>query len=92
MYTQGMEFEWDEDKRLSNLEKHAFDFVEVKTLFDGRPSFTSINHRGGEERSVTTVDFSGRLMTVVWTKRGDKKRIISVRRAHDAEERNYRQL
>ena len=87
-----MEFERDEDKRLSTLEKHAFDSGDVDTLFDGRPSFTSVNHRGGEERSVTTVDFSGRLMTVVWTKRGDKKRIISVRRAHDAKERNCRQL
>jgi uncharacterized DUF497 family protein len=92
MYTRGMEFEWDEEKRLSNIEKHGFDFRDVEILFDGRPTYTQESPRGGEDRYLTTADFVGRLMTVVWTARGNKIRIISVRRARDAEERNYRQL
>ena len=38
MYTDKMEFEWDEDKRLSNLEKHGVDFFRARLLFDGRDS------------------------------------------------------
>jgi uncharacterized protein len=30
-----MEFEWDEDKRLTNLRKHGVDFVDVPSIFDG---------------------------------------------------------
>jgi uncharacterized DUF497 family protein len=92
MYTQAMEFEWDEDKRLSNIEKHGFDFRDVEVLFDGRPLYTRDSPRGDENRHMTTAEFAGRLMTVIWTERGEKIRIISVRRARDAEERNYRQL
>jgi hypothetical protein len=39
-YTQGsyighsaMEFEWDEAKRLSNLDKHGIDFLDVEEVF-----------------------------------------------------------
>jgi len=35
-----MEFEWDEAKRLSNLEKHRIDFADVEAIFDGRPVVT----------------------------------------------------
>ena len=30
-------YEWDEDKRLINLEKHKLDFIDSTLLFDGRP-------------------------------------------------------
>jgi uncharacterized protein len=29
-----MDFEWDEDKRLTNLRKHGVDFVDVPSIFD----------------------------------------------------------
>jgi uncharacterized DUF497 family protein len=29
-----MEFEWDEDKRLANLEKHGIDFAIVSALWN----------------------------------------------------------
>lgn len=29
-----MRFEWDEQKRLLNLQKHGIDFVDVQKLFD----------------------------------------------------------
>jgi len=32
-----MRFEWDEEKRLSNIAKHGFDFIRAARLFDGRP-------------------------------------------------------
>ncbi len=30
-----IEFEWDEPKRLSNLQKHGIDFVRACQIFDG---------------------------------------------------------
>lgn len=92
MYTQRMEFEWDEEKRQSNIRKHRIDYFDIEGLFDGGPTFTSSSHRSGEERFVTTAEFDSRVVTIVWTPRGDGIRIISVRRARDAEERNYRSL
>lgn len=87
-----VEFEWDENKRLSNLEKHGFDFLDARRLFDGRPVFTKANERHGETRLVSTGVDNHLYYTVVWTPRDEKIRIISFRRARDAEERNYRQL
>ncbi len=87
-----VEFEWDEDKRLSNLEKHELDFLAARRLFDGRPLFTTTNLHHGELRSVSTGVNDYRYYTVVWTERDEKIRIIFFRRSRNAEERNYRQL
>jgi uncharacterized DUF497 family protein len=32
-----MNFEWDENKRQRNIEKHTLDFLDAVQLFDGRP-------------------------------------------------------
>ena len=32
-----MDFEWDAAKKLANIAKHAFDFLDGRQLFDGRP-------------------------------------------------------
>jgi uncharacterized DUF497 family protein len=49
-----MEFEWDEEKRLSNIEKHGFDFVGIEKVFDGETA-TILDDRFdyGEKRFVT---------------------------------------
>src|SRR5687767_13961978 len=37
-----MRFEWDEAKRLSNIDDHQVDFIDMVQIFDGRPtSFTA---------------------------------------------------
>ncbi len=87
-----VEFEWDEHKRLSNIEKHGSDFLDARSLFDGRPLFTTINLDHYEVRLISTGIHAYRHHTVVWTVRELKIRIISFRRARHAEERNYRQL
>ena len=66
-----MEFEWDEDKRQSNLIKHAVDFEEMQALFDGRPIITVPSTSTVEERFLTTGIVEKRFYTVVWTKRGN---------------------
>ncbi len=80
-----MRFEWDEAKRWSNLEKHGFDFQRAIRIFDGRPRLDIPSRRGDEERVLS--------VAVAWTQRDlDAVRIISVRRARRAEEKQHRQL
>lgn len=84
-----VEFEWDEDKRLANIEKHGVDFRDARVMFDGRPLLTRTSFRDEELRQVTIVVLGERLRTVIWTRRDGRVRIISIRRARDAEEREY---
>jgi uncharacterized DUF497 family protein len=87
-----MTFEWDEAKRQSNLAKHGIDFRDVRRLFDGRPVVTARSPYPDEARYATTGVLDGRFVTAVWTRRNDAIRIISARRARNAEARDYRAL
>ena len=87
-----MRFEWDENKRQSNLLKHRIDFVDVRALFDGRPNVSVPATSIDEQRFATTGQVQGRFVTVIWTWRGDARRIISARSARDGERRAYRDL
>jgi hypothetical protein len=48
--------------------------------------------REGENRVVSVGLLEARCIAVVWTERDAARRIISMRRARDAEERKYRAL
>ncbi len=85
-------FEWDEEKRLSNLAKHKLDFIAVSFFFDGRRSVTSTSNYSFEVRSITTAINGRTFYTVVWAWRQERRRIISFRRARHGEERAYRQI
>lgn len=87
-----MEFEWDEAKSRSNFLKDCIDFLQSQDLFDGRAAFTFEVESIVEARFGTTGEFNGLLYTAIWTRRGDAVRIISVRRARDAERREYRSV
>ena len=87
-----MEFEWDEEKRLANIAKHGIDFQRARFLFDGRSLYDQKSDRFGEERVTSTGLLDGEFITAVWTQRGVKRRLISVRRARHAEERAHREL
>ena len=87
-----MRFEWDEDKRQSNIEKHGLDFIRAARLFDGRPRLDAASPRGREHRILSIGDLEGVIVAVAWTQRGeDVCRIISVRRARDGEKSQYLQ-
>lgn len=87
-----VELEWDEGKRLSNLEKHKLDFLICRRIFDGRSIVTEDVIRGGEIRHVTTCIHDEDFVTVVWTKRSKAIRIISLRRARNGEKARYQTL
>jgi hypothetical protein len=85
-------FEWDEEKRLRTLRDRALDFLRARVLFDGRHVLTRPARSAVEERRLTIGEIDGKIYCVVWTPRGEARRIISFRRARAEEERAYRQL
>ena len=87
-----MEFSWDEAKRLWTIKDRAIDFIEARDIFDGRPVVHQPTPRGEEDRWKSTAMSRDLLFTVIWVDRGDKRHIISMRRAHGHEIRHYRQL
>ncbi len=85
-------FEWDSRKARSNLTKHGVAFEEASTVFGDPLSLTipDSEHSLGEKRYITMGSaFSGKLLVVVHTDRGDNIRIISARRANQRERKFY---
>ena len=85
-----MEFEWDEAKRLANLDKHGIDFIDVPEVFDGDIiTVEDSRYSYGEQRFVTFGVLQGRVIAVVHTDRGESVRIVSARKATKNEQRTY---
>lgn len=87
-----LEFEWDEKKRQSNLEKHKIDFVRARFLFDGRPVHTWPSSYNAEPKLATIGVLNGLCYTAIWTLRGSAIRLISVRRSRNDEIREYHKI
>jgi uncharacterized DUF497 family protein len=85
-----MEFEWDEDKRRLNLEKHGIDFEDAIAIWEGNvvQSRSRQSHHS-EERFLAYGLLEGRVICIVFMHRGGRIRIISARRARDHERENY---
>lgn len=92
-----MKFEWNEDKNLSNIGKHGISFEEAKSIFSD--SFAIVNEDKSFEYGEPRFVIIGRIYldiinksiigTVVYTKREDKTRIISARKASRKERKLY---
>jgi uncharacterized DUF497 family protein len=87
-----MRFEWDERKRLANLEKHGLDFLDVIEVFEAPHLVVPFTYYGEEERSLAIGVLAERLVTVVFTIRSKNIRIISFRRARLEERQKYQEL
>lgn len=81
----------DENKRTYNLEKHGIDFIDAIALFDDPNRIELENIREGEKRLQTIGIVHDVVLFLVYTSRGSKKRIISVRRASKNERKAYEQ-
>lgn len=85
-----IEFEWDEQKRLSNLQKHGIDFIRACQIFDSfTVEFEDNRYDYGEDRYIAVGETSGQILTVVYTYRGDAIRLISARQATRYERNLY---
>lgn len=85
-----MEFEWDERKRATNLQKHGLDFEDVIEMFEG-PLLVRRSDRDDEQRWQTIGLLRGIEVTVIYTMRGSVLRIISARKAAKHEREAYHQ-
>lgn len=86
-----MEFEWDSAKNEANTEKHGFGFRDAHQVLEGL-HIVFDSPRGKEARWGAIGLLNNQLVVVFYTMRGTKYRIISIRRARQNEEREYRQL
>ncbi len=80
-----MEFEFDPSKSDSNKKKHGIDFHESQALWND-PDFIKIPVKVSDEpRFLVVGKISGKHWSGVITYRGEKIRIISVRRSRKEE-------
>ena len=84
-----MEFEWDENKERKNIEKHGIDFDQAKSIWNGPILEVAGVQHSGEERVVAIGTHENICFAVVYTRRGEKIRIISARRARRKERAHY---
>ena len=86
-----MDFEFDRAKSAANLKKHGIDFIGAQALWND-PDRLEVQARSLDEPRSQII---GSIGEVVWsafvTVRGNRIRIISVRRARDEEKAAYLQ-
>lgn len=86
-----MNFEWDPKKSNFNKKKHGVSFSQATAIWQGvHINLNNIAKSSeGESRSATLGLIGGKVYTAIWTKRNERIRIISVRRARNGEEKVF---
>jgi uncharacterized DUF497 family protein len=83
-------FEWDERKRKANLAKHGIDFAALAQMFQGDLLEYVDRRRDHGERRIKAIGEAGGLtVSVVYTWRGGRRRLISARKARADERKEY---
>jgi uncharacterized protein len=82
-----MEIEYDPIKRDETLAERGLDFRDAPKVLEGafQKTIADVRFDYGEDRMVTFGWLGELAVAVVWTDRGSKRRIISMRRMHDEE-------
>jgi len=80
-----LEFEFDQDKSRANAAKHGIDFVEAQTLWLDDLMIEIPARTVDEPRHLVVGLIEGKHWSAVITYRGERVRIISVRRSRPEE-------
>lgn len=85
-----MLIEFDFNKRDKTLAERGLDFADAKKVFAGH-QFTAPDNRQdyNEPRFITFGKLNERMVVIVWTPRGENRRIISMRKANEREQEFY---
>jgi uncharacterized DUF497 family protein len=85
------EFEWDDAKAAENYTKHGVSFAAATAAFDDPFAIERVDDREnyGEDRFVLIGSVERGVVTIVYTEREDRFRIISARRATKREQDDY---
>ena len=84
-----MDFEFDPAKSAANKAKHGIDFDEAQELWNDPDRLLAPALVSSEPRFLAIGRIGGRVWTAVFTWRGERVRIISVRRARKDEVERY---
>ena len=84
-----MQFEFDKKKSISNKRKHGIDFLDGQALWDDPERLELPAKTVGEQRYMLIGKICGKHWSAVFTIRGERTRIISVRRARRNEVEAY---
>ena len=86
-----MEFEWDENKNEANKRKHGISFETAAHVFadENRVELFDRLHSSLEEERYLAIGMVNDILTVVFTERGNRTRLISARIANSKEKEIY---
>jgi uncharacterized DUF497 family protein len=85
-------FEWDDAKAEANFRKHAVGFANATLVFSDPLAIDDLDSDSeihGEIRYRITGAARGKLLTVIYTERNGRIRLISAREASTREHDNY---
>ena len=82
-----LDFEWDDLKAAENVRHHGVSFAQAAVAF--RDPWIDLREAYGEERIILLGMTSNQVLTVVYTERAERIRIISARRATKNEQEHY---
>lgn len=86
-----MQLEWDETKRQNTLKHRGLDFAHADKVFFGRTLTIEDDREAyGEARYQTIGRLGRKTVMVVWTPRGEARRIISMRKCNVKEREKYK--
>jgi uncharacterized DUF497 family protein len=93
---QDERFEWDDEKAAANFKKHHITFEQASAVFDDPLAIERPDRdQEDEDRYIITGKVTGlagdKLVTVVYTERNGRIRIISARKATRREQDTYYQ-
>jgi uncharacterized protein len=72
-----VDISFDPEKRAAILEHRGLDFAEAGLVFAGRTvTVQDARRHYGEDRFITAGHLAGRCVVLVWTPRGEARRII----------------
>ena len=85
-----MRFDWDPAKDRENRRKHGFSLPAGRTVFDDPNCLVELDDRDYAEEQWVAIGMLGPVVAyVVYTDRGDVRRLISVRKATIDEQARY---
>ena len=84
-----MEFEFDSRKSELNKKKHGMDFIEAQMLWDDTDRVEIPARTVDEQRFLVIGKIADKYWSTIITYRGEKIRIISVRRSRQEEVEIY---
>ena len=85
-----MKIEFDPSKRVRTLQERGVDMARADKVFeDAHITFADIRFEYGENRWITIGHLDGRMVVLAWTPHDETRRIISMRKANEREQRKF---